>query len=300
MATVLEPAMDSAAAGKMTDGRSVWRAALRLRRTQVGLALTSLILAMVVLGPEVAPFQPNTPVAAPYAHASGRVLLGADTLGRDVLSRVLWGGWSVVWMACAATAIGFAIGVPVGLVAGYARTWADDAITGGMDVILAFPPIVMALLFVSMLGPKLWLITLIVGIAYAPRIARLTRSVTLELVHREFIEVAELIGVPRWQILGREVLPNLATPLLVEFTTRLTWAIAIIAGISFVGYGIQPPNANWGLMINENRIGLVVQPWAVLAPVACIAIFAIGTNLVGDGLARALADDGPSREQANT
>jgi len=142
-----------------------------------------------------------------------------------------------------------------------------------------------------MLGPKLWLITVVVALSHAPRVARLTRGITLEVVHSEFVEAAEVIGVSRWRILVGQILPNLTTPLLIEFTMRLTWSIAIIAALSFLGYGIQPPDANWGLMINENRQGLVLQPWAVLAPIALIAAFAVGINLIGEGIARALGQD---------
>lgn len=267
------------------------RAALRLGPTKVGLVLTVPVILLALAGPLIAPHTAIEPIVAPYATPTDAAPLGGDNLGRDVLSRVLWGGWSVVWMSIAATGLGFIVGIAIGLVAGYARNWLDDLLTGAMDVILAFPSIVMALLFVSMLGPKLWLITAIVALTYVPRVARLTRGVTLEVVHREFVEAAEMLGVARWRILLREVLPNLATPLLIEFTMRLTWAIAIIAAMSFLGYGIQPPDADWGLMISENRQGLAIQPWAVLAPTFLIAAFAVGTNLIGEGLARAAADD---------
>jgi peptide/nickel transport system permease protein len=267
------------------------RSALRLRRTQVGLALMVPVILVAVAGPLLAPHTPVAPIVAPYSLPSGAAPLGGDALGRDVLSRVLWGGWSVVWMSVAATGLGFIAGIAIGLVAGYARNWLDDVLTGTMDVLLAFPAIVMTLLFVSMLGPKLWLITVIVALTHAPRVARLTRGITLEVAQREFIEAAEVIGVPRSRILISQILPNLTTPLTVEFTMRLTWSIGVIAAMSFLGYGIQPPNADWGLMINENRQGLVLQPWAVLAPILFIAAFAVGTNLIGEGLARAAARD---------
>jgi peptide/nickel transport system permease protein len=267
------------------------RSALRLRRTRVGLALLVPIVLIAVAGPLVAPHTAIEPIVRPYSTPSHAAPLGGDVLGRDVLSRLLWGGWSVVWMSVAATGLGFIVGISIGLVAGYARNWLDDVLIGAMDVLLAFPAIVMTLLFVSMLGPKLWLITAIVALTHAPRVARLTRGITLEVAQREFIEAAEVIGVPRWRILINQILPNLTTPLTVEFTMRLTWSIGVIAAMSFLGYGIQPPNADWGLMINENRQGLVIQPWAVLAPIALIAAFAVGTNLIGEGLARAAARD---------
>lgn len=262
---------------------------LRYGRMRLGLVLTAFIVLLALVGPLFAPHSPSEFVGPPFSAPSHAAPLGTDYLGQDVLSRVLWGGRSVLWMSLTATVLGVAIGVLIGLIAGYARSFLDDAIMGGTDVVLAFPQIVLALLFVSMLGPKLWLIVLIVAISHAPRIARLTRSVTLEVIHREFVEAAEVLGVPRRRILAREVLPNLTTPLMVESGLRLTWSIAIVAAISFLGFGIQPPNADWGLMVNENRNGLVIQPWALVAPVICIAVFTIGANLMTEGFARAVA-----------
>jgi peptide/nickel transport system permease protein len=256
---------------------------------RVGLVLTGLMLALALFGPLLAPHTSTEFVGVPATGPATDAILGTDALGRDVLSRVLNGGRTVVWMSFASAALGVALGVVVGMVAGYSRTWVDELLMRGSDVVLAFPQIVLALLFVSMLGAKLWLIVLIVAISHAPRVARLVRSVTLEVTRREFVEAAEVIGVPRRRILAREVLPNLMTPLMVEFGLRLTWSIGIILGISFVGLGIQPPAADWGLMIGENRSALTTQPWGVLAPVACIAVFTIGTNLMTEGIARAVA-----------
>jgi peptide/nickel transport system permease protein len=158
-----------------------------------------------------------------------------------------------------------------------------------MDVILAFPQIVLAVVFISMLGPLPWLIVLVVALTHIPRVARLTRSLTADCVQQEYIEAAEAVGTPKMRILIREVLPNLTTPLAVEATIRLAWSVAIIAALSFVGFGVQPPFPDWGLMINENRTGLVVQPWAVLAPALLVAMLAVGVSLIGDGIARAVS-----------
>ena len=156
-----------------------------------------------------------------------------------------------------------------------------------LDVVLAFPQIVLTLLFVSVFGPRLWLIVLMVGIGHAPRIARVTRAAALEVAQRDFVHAAEALGMARRKILFDEILPNITSPLLVEFGLRLTYSIGLIAALSFLGFGMQPPAADWGLMINENRIGITVQPWAVLVPVLLIGILTIGTNLVADGLGRA-------------
>jgi len=174
------------------------------------------------------------------------------------------------------------------MIAGYARRWVDETVMRILDVVLAFPTIVLELLFVSIVGPKLWLIVLIVGISHAPRIARVTRAATLEVSQRDFIKSAEALGVARRKILTFEILPNITSPLLVEFGLRLTYSIGLIAGLSFLGDGMQPPAADWGLMINENRIGLTIQPWPVVVPVILIGVLTIGTNLIADGLGRAL------------
>ncbi|TIT31200.1 MAG: ABC transporter permease, partial [Mesorhizobium sp.] len=161
-----------------------------------------------------------------------------------------------------------------------------------MDLILVFPQIVLVVLFVSMLGPQLWLITLVTAISHAPRIARVTRGLTAELMQHEFIQAAQVIGTPSRVVLTREVLPSLLTPLAVEFTTRLTWSVGLISGLSFIGFGLQPPQADWGLMLNENRNGLLIQPWAVVLPAFMIAVLTIGAGLIADSLARRASGSG--------
>ena len=201
---------------------------------------------------------------------------------------MLYGGRSVLILSIIATAVGMIIGVSLGLIAGYARAAVDDVIMRLLDVLLAFPQIVFVLLLVSVLGPRLWLIVLTVGLSHAPRIARVVRGATLEVKERDFVKAAESLGVSRFKIAFTEILPNITSPLLVEFGLRLTYSIGIIAALSFLGFGLQPPPADWGLMINENRIGLVIQPYSVFVPVALIAILTIGVNLATDGMARAM------------
>jgi peptide/nickel transport system permease protein len=265
------------------------RRAWRQTRTKVGVVLVLLLVGIAVIGPFLAPHSPTEFVAAPYAHPSSTALLGTDSLGRDVLSRFLWGGRSVLGLALAATAIGLALGVTIGLVAAYASATADDVLMRAMDVILAFPSLVLALVAVATVGPQLWLLVLVVGITTAPRVSRVTRGSSVEIVERDFVAAAEAMGESRRKILLGEILPNVASPLLVEASLRLTYSIGLIAALSFLGFGLQPPAADWGLMINENRQGLTVQPWGVVAPVLAIALLTIGTSLIGDGVARASA-----------
>ena len=262
--------------------------ALGSTRTRVGLGLTAFIVLLALVGPLAAAYDPAAVVGLPYSPPSWQHLLGTDYLGHDVLSRVLWGGRSVVWMAFAGATLGVGLGAAIGLLAGYSRSRLDDVLMRSMDVILAFPQIVLVLLFVSIIGSKLWLIVLVVALAWVPQVARVVRGVTAEVAHREYVESAEANAVPRRTILLREILPNVTTPLMVDYGLRLTWSIALVAGVSFLGFGIQPPNADWGLMINENRQGLTLNPWAVIVPALCIANFAVGTNFVTEGVARAV------------
>ena len=265
------------------------RRSLQYGRVRVGLTLLALVVIVALVGPLVAPHDPDAVVGLPADGPSRQFVLGTDYLGHDVLSRILWGGRSVLWMSFSAATIGVAVGAAIGLLAAYAGTIADDVLMRGMDVILAFPQIVFVLLFVSLLGPKLGLIVVLVALAWVPQVARVVRGMTSDIVHREYVESAELIGLSRWRILTREILPNVTTPLMVEYGLRLTWSIALIAAISFLGFGIQPPNADWGLMINENRNIITLQPWPILAAGACIGVFAIATNLIAEGIGRAIA-----------
>jgi peptide/nickel transport system permease protein len=281
-ATLIQPPPARARLALLAD-------ALRLGRTRFGLGVVALLVLVALVGPVVAPHSPTEFVAIPNSPPSGDAIFGADALGRDVLSRFLHGGLTVLWLSAAATLLGITVGVVVGLVAAYARNWLDDVLMRGNDVLLAFPQIIFVLLAVSAIGPKLWLIVLTVGLTHAPRVARVIRGAALEVVERDFVKSAEVVGEARWRIIFAEVLPNVTSPLLVELGLRMTYSIGLVAGISFLGFGLQPPAADWGLMINENRLSITVQPWAVVLPVIAIGLLTIGTNLVTDGLSRALA-----------
>ncbi|MEU6846406.1 ABC transporter permease [Streptomyces sp. NPDC046716] len=265
------------------------RGALASGRTWVGLVLTVVIVGIAFLGPLFSPHGENDIVGAPYSDAAPGALLGTDYLGQDVWSRLLAGGNWVVVTAVSATVLGMVLGVAAGLVAGYARGWLDEVIMRICDVILAFPQIVLVLVLLSVAGPKRWLVVLVVGVSHAPRVARLTRGMTTGLATREFVQSAEALGEKRTRILFRELLPNMSAPLLAELGLRLTYSVGLVASIGFLGFASDPSAADWGLMINENRLALAVQPWAILAPVVAIAVLALGTNLIADGIARAAA-----------
>jgi peptide/nickel transport system permease protein len=283
------PAVPVAVPGRLRQRQ--WLAtlavALKLTRTRIGLAIVTVIVLIAVFGPLFAPHSTTAFVGIPNSGPSSHALFGTDGLGRDVWSRFLHGGLSVLAMSLSATAIGIGLGLVIGLTAAYAGGWVDEALMRTADVFLAFPQILFALLFVSVFGPKLWLVVLTVGISTAPRVARVMRGAALQVVERDFVKAAEAVGESRWRILFGELLPNVTSPLMVETGLRLTYTIAIVAALGFLGFGLQPPRADWGLMINENRLAISVQPWGVILPVLAIALLTIGTNLITDGIARA-------------
>jgi peptide/nickel transport system permease protein len=266
-------------------GTLLWSAA-RTPRGAIGLGLASLVVLVAVVGPLVAPNPPDALVTLAFGKPSGEFPLGGDSLGRDVLSRVLDGGRALLVMATCATALGVAGGAAAGVSAAYLRGVSDGIIMRAVDVILSFPQLVFALLLLSLLGPKLWLITIAVGVSHGPQVARVLRSATLDLSERDFVKAAELQGMRPVKVMRKEILPNLVSPLMVEAGLRLTYSIVIIAGLAFLGFGQPPPAASWGTMINENRDGLSLDPWAVIVPVLLIALLTIGTNTFTDAFAR--------------
>ncbi len=262
---------------------------LEYPQTRWGLILLVVMTIFAVLGPLFAPYGPTEIVGGPYQPPGGGLVFGADVLGRDIWSRVLNGGYNLAWMSLSAAVIGVGLGATVGLAGAYFGGVVDGVLMRVMDGLLAFPPVVFALLFVSMLGPHLWLLVILVGIAHIPGTARVLRGAAQPILNREYIQWAHAVGLPTRHILAREVLPNVTSPLMVEFGLRAMWSVGLLAAISFIGYGIQPPAADWGLMVSENRVALSVQPIAVLVPVVCIALFTIGANLFSEGYARIIA-----------
>jgi peptide/nickel transport system permease protein len=270
-------------------GASLLRRSLRLWRTRIGLALVGFIVLLAVVGPYLAPYGPSTPVGVPNSDPSSKAVLGTDYLGQDVLSRVLYGGRSILVMAVLATALGLVAGGAIGLVAAYSRNALDDTLMRGMDVIMALPQIMLALVAVAILGPHAWIIVAAIGLTTAPRIARVARGAAQPIVERDFIACSEAMGVPRWRILSGELLPNTLGPLMVEASLRLTYSIAVIAALAFLGLSTNPNGANWGTMIQQNELVLPVQPWGAAAPIIAIAVLTLGTGLIGDGIARTAA-----------
>jgi len=289
---------DAEVAPPVVRGASLLRRSLRLWRTRIGLALVGVIVLLAIVGPYVAPYGPSTPVGAPNSSPSGQAVLGTDYLGQDVLSRLLYGGRSILVMAVIATALGLIAGAAIGLVAAYSRNALDDTLMRGMDVIMAFPQIMLALVAVAIVGPHAWVIVVAIALTTAPRIARVARGAAQPIVERDFIAASEAMGVPRWRIISGELLPNTLGPLMVEASLRLTYSIGVIAALAFLGLSPNPNGANWGTMIQENQLVLAVQPWGAVAPIIAIALLTMGTGLIGDGIARTAAGiDRPRGEE---
>ncbi len=265
------------------------RSSLRLWRTRIGVALVLLLVGIAIVGPWIAPYGPAEFVGTANLRDVPGTWLGTDYFGQDVWSRFLHGGRSILFLASVSTLIGFVVGAAVGLVAAYNRGRIDDALMRFMDIVLAFPQLLLALVALTTVGPQPWLIIAIVGFTTIPRIARITRGATVPVVERDFVAAAEALGESRFRIITRELLPNVTGPLLVEANLRLTYSIGIIAGLGFLGFSTERNAADWGLMVQENRVALSVQPWGTVLPAIAIALLTIGTGLIADGMSRTVA-----------
>jgi peptide/nickel transport system permease protein len=254
----------------------------------IGACLALFVLAVAILGPLI----PGSPVdfaAPPFTPpgAGEAGPLGTDVLGRSVLFRLLQGGQLLMILSFSATLVAVGSGALIGVVAAYRRGFVENLLMRGVDVVLAVPQLVFSLLLLSMVGPQWWLLILAVGLSQAPQTARVIYGAAQSVVEKDFVKAVAVLGVPTRRVLSRHVLPNLTTPLMVELGLRLSYSIVLIAGLSFLGFGSPPPAPDWGVMINENRIGLASNPWGVLAPAILLALLAVGTNTFADAIARA-------------
>ena len=261
---------------------------LRSLSGAVGAAIVLFVLAVALLGPYLAPHDPSAPVGANEAAPSSSTLLGTDFLGRDVLSRLMFGGRSVIGLAAAATVLAYLIGLSIGLIAGFSRSVVDPLLMRTVDVMLAFPPLLFVLILITGAGTGIGVLIVGVAVIQAPSISRVVRTATQVVAVRGYVEAAVARGESSFAVVRREVVPNILGPVLVDFGLRFTYSILIIASVNFLGLGLQPPSSDWALMISENRQYISLNPWAVLAPAAMIALLTIGINLMGDAIARSL------------
>jgi len=212
------------------------------------------------------------------------------------LARGLEGGWALLLLATISTVTAVALGAVAGVVAAYRGRKTEMLIMRSVDVMLAIPQLVFVLLIVSVMGARIWLLVVAVTLAQAPQVARVMYAAAQDICERDFVKAVALWGVPPRTVIRRHVMPSLSTPLAVECGLRLSFSIILISGLNFLGFGTQPPNPSWGVMVNENRLGLATNFWGVLAPAILLAVLAVGTNVFADALARVAFGDGNAEE----
>jgi peptide/nickel transport system permease protein len=260
----------------------------RLRGQRVALAGTVvfvLFLLMALFGPLVAPYgYADQSVADRLQPPSLAHYFGTDNFGRDVFSRVLVGAREVFYLGGIGTILAAIIGTTLGLIAGYAGRWWDEGIMRLLDVLLAFPALLLAMVLLATTGPSSLNLILVITVVYIPLFARIARSMVLDLRTREFVEAARLRGESRSYLLFREMLPNAVPPLIVEGSVRFAYSIFLVASLGFLGLGVPPPSPDWGLMVNEARTFVDIAPWMMIFPAAAIALLVIGTSLMAEGL----------------
>jgi peptide/nickel transport system permease protein len=267
----------------------VLRRAARARLAPFGAA----VLVLAVVGALGAPFlAPYDPLAQDLGNTLARPsrghLLGTDNVGRDVLSRVVWGTRVSLLAGLASVAMAVVAGSLLGILAGYCGGRVDGLVMRLMDAVLSFPPLVLALALGAVLGAGLTGVLIALGVVYTPTFARLMRGQVLTINTREYVDAARALGAPGWRVAWHHVLPNASTPIVVQASLSVAFAILAEASLSFLGLGIQPPQASWGSMINAGRGYLQQAPWIVFGPGAALFITVVGLNFVGDAVRDAL------------
>lgn len=264
---------------------SIWRILLRKPVPLAGGIVVVMWTLLAILAPLISPYDPDLPnTAVQLAAPSAAHWFGTDSFGRDILSRVFWGGRLTLWTGLIAVAISF-IGVPLGAIAGYTHSRLGGVIMRVMDVLLAFPDLILAMAIAAALGPGLSSAMIAVGVVGIPAFARIMYGLTKSLREREFIEAARAVGLKNYQILLRHIFPNALGPLLVRASLGMGFAVLTAASLSFIGLGAQPPTAEWGVMISDARGYIITgQWWLSTFPGLAIATAILGFNLFGDGL----------------
>lgn len=268
------------------------RALLRLvrrRGAMLGLAIVLAFVLIAVLAPVIAPQDPlQTSWSAVREAPSAQYLFGTDDIGRDVLSRVIWGARASLLAGLVSVCIAMALGVPIGLLAGYLGGWVDGVISRLTDSMLAVPFLILAIALAAFLGPSLTNAMMAIGVSSTPIFIRLTRGQVLSVKVEDFVEAARAVGNPPWRIALRHILPNILPPLIVQATLAIAAAIIAEASLSFLGLGQQPPAPSWGSMLNTAKNYVDNAPWMAIWPGVSIFLLVLSFNLLGDGLRDAL------------
>jgi len=269
--------------------RRAWRRLVRRRVALAGLLLVAGFVVLALLAPWVAPHDPvATSWSAIRQAPSATHWFGTDEIGRDVLSRVVWGTRASLLAGVVSVSIALALGVPIGLAAGFLGGAADMLISRITDAFLACPFLILAIALAAFLGPSLTNAMIAIGVSATPIFVRLTRAQVLDVKVEDYIEAARAIGNPPWRIALRHVLPNVTAPLIVQATLATAAAVIAEASLSFLGLGQQPPAPSWGSMLNTAKNYVDQAPWMAVWPGLAIFLLVLGLNLLGDGLRDAL------------
>jgi peptide/nickel transport system permease protein len=266
-----------------------WQRFLRNRLAVVGLAIVCALLLAAILAPVMAPSDPSRQDLPAKRTPPGRQFwLGADEFGRDILSRIIYGTRVALLVGTVSVGIALALGLVFGIVSGYLGGVADALISRGLEILLAFPYLLLAIAVVSALGPGVLNTTLAVGIWAMPAFTRVVRASVLSLKNLDYVQAARAMGAPTRAIMLRHILPNFLSTLIVYSTLYMANAILVEAALSFLGLGVQPPTASWGLMVATGRDFLLTAPHIATIPGVAIMLAVLGFNLLGDGLRDAL------------
>ncbi len=248
----------------------------------IGIAVIVVNLLMAVFAPLIAPFDQTTVLGDAWADADAQHWLGLDNLGRDILSRLIYGARMSIGLALVITTLSFFIGIVTGFAAAVAGGWVDQALSRFVDLLLSMPTLIFAFVILSVLGSGLPVLIVTIAVLDSTKVFRLARSVAVGLVSLEFVEAARLRGEGWWWIITREILPNAIPPLTAEFGLRFCFTFLFIAALSFLGLGVQPPAADWGSMVKDYRDMINFGSAAPIYPAAAIAMLTIGVNFVVD------------------
>jgi peptide/nickel transport system permease protein len=248
----------------------------------IGLVLTGTFLFVAVFAPFIAPYPINAPVGGVWEAPSAAFWLGTDTIGRDILSRLIYGAQITIFVALASSILSFSLGAFLGFLAAVSGGWIDQILSRAVDLVMAIPSLIVALVLLTVLPLNLTVLVLVIGVLDSTRVFRLSRAVAVDIAVMEYVEAAKLRGEKGGWIIFREILPNALSPLVAEFGLRFIFAVLFISTLSFLGLGVQPPLTDWGGMVKENKDGLIYGKSAALLPALAIAALAISVNLVAD------------------
>ena len=270
-------------------GKRTWQRLLRRGGALFGLVVVALFIFIAIFAPWLAPHDPlGTSWSAVRAAPSASHPFGADELGRDVLSRIIWGARASILAGVVSVSISLALGVPIGMAAGYLGRWVDALISRITDAMLACPFLILAIALAAFLGPSLTNAMIAIGISATPIFIRLTRAQVLAAKSEDYVEAARALGNPHLRIALRHILPNIVAPLIVQATLAIAAAVIAEASLSFLGLGQQPPAPSWGSMLNTARNYVDQAPWMAIWPGVSIFLLVLSFNLLGDGLRDAL------------